>query len=176
MSVLFNSLSIFGIWFSWESLCSITVLDCEMATLRVTPICVGTAFYCSIVHRFRNTTSSYFQVFLKSININTHAYIGVCAHAPMCLWRASGGCDNLPNNLQSLCSAAASCTLCCSSRVLGRSTRTPACFPKSFCLQRCVSDPSHSFSPFLTQTGHFLLRIKLWVCADVCGQNMKRTG
>lgn len=134
--VLFNSLGILGIWFPWKRLCSITVLNREITTPRVPPFPVGTAFYCQTVHRFRNTTSSYSQVVLKSINIHMHACIYICAgvYTSMCLWYASGRCDNLPDNVQSLCSAAAFYTLCCLSCTFGCSTSTPDYFPKSFCL------------------------------------------
>lgn len=81
MPVLFNSLGILGIRFPWKRLCSITVLNCEITTPRVPPFPVGTAFYCQTVHRFRNTTSSYSQVVLKSINIHMHAYI----YVPVCI-------------------------------------------------------------------------------------------
>lgn len=76
----------------------------------------------------------------------------------MCLWYVSEECDNLPDILESLCSAAAFCTLYCLSCIFGYSITTPDCFPKSLCLWCCVSDPSHGFSPLHIQTGHFLQR------------------
>lgn len=89
----------------------------------------------------------------------------------MCLWYVSEECDNLPDILESLCSAAAFCTLCCLSCIFGYSITTPDCFPQSFCLWCCVSDPSHGFSPLHLQTGHFLLSCRFLIANMPKGWN-----
>lgn len=80
-------------------------------------------------------------------------------------------CDNLPDILESLCSAADFWTQCCLSCNFGYSITRPDCFPKSFCLWCCVSDPSHGFSPLHIQTGHFLLSCRVLIANMPKGWN-----